>query len=95
MLVIEDTPYPKRRTTGSKYDADFDRLQVDQCVRCDPKEVATTSNALRKYLERKGREGLMVRQVAKCDDGYARIWLLKRPVTMASVKGRKIVNLAV
>lgn len=93
MLEIDTTPYPKRRTVGSKYDALFSALEPDQCVKCDPANTNSVSNALRKWLEVHGKSGYRVRHIVKCEDGFGRVWLLRKAVKMADIKGRKVVNL--
>lgn len=93
MIEIDTTPYPKRRVIGSKYDQTFSDLEPGQCVKCEPERTNSVSNALRKWLENHDKKGFRVRHIVRCEDGYGRVWLLREPVKMADVKGRKIVNL--
>lgn len=102
MLEIQNLEYPEHRHVrrAGLYTEIFDRLQPGQCVKVgtDVKETNRVACALRSYLRSHRKSDLVVKQIACCDDGVGRIWLLpkeKKPVLMADVPGRRISKLGV
>lgn len=77
MLSVEHgTPIPEGRRVYGKYDNLFESMKFGSCVACEPKEMNSVANALRKYLQRQKRQGKVV-SVSRCEDGKARVWLVK------------------
>lgn len=94
--IIENTPFPTMRYFVSKYDATFAKMQPGQCLRMETKDVGKVAHAMNKWIKKNGKtDKLMVRTLSKQPDGYGRVWLLSKPVSikMADVPGRKITNL--
>lgn len=90
-IVIEDTPYG---VVDNPYAPIFDKLKVGQCVRCNPDDINRVYWAMYKWVNASSyAETRMIRRKKKCDDGYARIWLLPKPHKMADLKGRKVINM--
>lgn len=77
-LKIENTPLPRevRSKQEGKYDAFFAKLQPGQCVVCKAEEAGKVSNAMRSYYRRQGMAAV-VRSKSKCEDGAARVWLVR------------------
>lgn len=76
-IVKSRTPYIVTRTTqASKWDAVFKGVQEGDCFEMQPEDVARGEQALRKFLEKNGIEGI-VRRRTRCEDGKGRVWLLK------------------
>ena len=78
MLQLEhNTPIPEGRRVYGKYDDLFGAMKFGSCVACEPAEMNCVANALRKFLERMKRDGKVI-SVSRCDDGKARVWLVKK-----------------
>ncbi|WP_394065385.1 hypothetical protein [Alcaligenes sp. WGS1538] len=93
MFEIDDTPFPARRLTATKYDDTFKRLRPGQCIKVDSEAVNRVANAMRKWLSARHRKDVVVRAVSKMDDGYGRVYMLPaKPLTMADVPSRKITH---
>ena len=78
MLKVEhNTPIPGHRTHADyKYDPVFLQLRPGNSVKCEPREVGTLAQALRKGLEN-GRypaiAGCKVISRRNCPDGHGRV----------------------
>lgn len=78
MLSVEHgTPIPEGRRMVGKYDDLFASMKSGSCVACEPAEMNSVANALRKFLERTKRTGKVV-SVKHCEDGKARVWLIQK-----------------
>lgn len=77
-LKITNDPFESPKATQQyKYDSLFSKLKHGQCmVMDDPKNGPRVAKALRSWLDRKGVEGA-VKQNLRCDDGKARVWLVR------------------
>lgn len=82
MLVVEHnvTPPKTRSVIGGKYDPVFEKLKPGSAVRCEPDECGPIVASLTKRLSQ-GRyptlKGCVVRSCKRCDDGHARVFVLK------------------
>ena len=98
-LYITDEPFVGRRSVqGSKYDDIFARLPKNQRLVCASGQAARLSQGLRKWLERRGQPGAVVRSKERCDDGKGGVWWLdgatvKRPKTKWADKGATVAYL--
>src|SRR5690625_817991 len=90
------TPYP-RSTKGSsgKYIELLEKLKPGQSIKTKDKKVAVRiSVGLRKALRDKGADAhYRVSQRMNMPDGYHRVYLVGKPVKMADLPSRKIINL--
>lgn len=90
------TPYP-RSTKGSsgKYIELLEKLKPGQSIKTKDEKVAVrVSNGLRKALRDKGADAhYRVSQRMNMHDGYQRVYIIAKPVKMADLPSRKIVNL--
>lgn len=97
MLEIDDkTPFPASRMVASKYDEVFAKLRPGQSIKCEAGSSPTNriAGALRKWLQNRGRDDVVVRIVSKMPDGYGRVFLLpKKSVRMADVPARRVSKL--
>lgn len=80
MLRVEHNTKPPvcARVVHSKYAELFAQIKAGSCVVCEPIEAASVAQALRKYLEKKGKP-LVIRLVSRCEDGHGRVWALAQP----------------
>lgn len=81
LLRIDTTtppPKPGSRPGQSKYDTLFPALQPGQSIVCEKHERELIRTALVKWLERNNRKGFNVVSVSRCEDGHARVWLVKK-----------------
>lgn len=80
LQVTDDKPVLTRVKQGNKYQALFDSMKPGQCIKCQPEEVMTVSQALRKWiLEYKDITKLRVKAVKQYpEDGLGRVWLLAK-----------------
>ena len=80
LRIDTSTPPPKHgsRPGYSKYDDLFKVLQPGQSIVCEKNERELIRMALVKWLERKSIKNLTVISQSKCDDGHARVWLIKK-----------------
>ncbi|CAK7069462.1 MAG: hypothetical protein KER_03040 [Kerstersia gyiorum] len=92
MLEVDtSTPFPETRMVASKYDEKFSLLKPGQSIKCETVNVGRTANALRKWLQNRNRQDVVVRTVSKMPDGYGRVFMMPaKPIRMADVPGRKI-----
>jgi hypothetical protein len=78
MITVEhNTPLPENRRVTGKYDALFSTLKAGSCVACERAESESVCNALRKWLQRNKITGMKIIKHSRCDDGKARVWLMK------------------
>lgn len=76
-LMICNDPLPAGRASpGHKYAAIFGALKPGQAIKCAPDEVGRIGSALRKWLDTKGKDGV-IRTSKDYGDGRGRVWLLK------------------
>lgn len=76
-LKVCDDPYrPERARTAGKYDAIFDGMKFGQAVRCETKDTAKVSTAMRKWAQERKKK-IVVRATKHFDDGMGRVWMLK------------------
>ncbi len=75
LKVEHSTPIPARAVVKGKYDELFDKRKFGSCVVCETDEFSKVSNALRKWLQVRGRKG-KIKGVSRCEDGHARVWLV-------------------
>lgn len=78
---IDNTPYtgPKQSQFKGKYTHLFDDLKPGQCIKTDPKTIKNVAKALTRWLAKNDTTGnYYVRQTELCDDGFGRVWLLKK-----------------
>lgn len=88
-------PPKPTRPRASKYDPIFEQVQPGQSLKTRDKAKAKyLAIAFRKWIE-KNRRGLVVSVRTDMDDGYHRVFLVKKPVKMADLPRRKIVNLGI
>lgn len=81
LLKIDTTtppPKPGSRPGHSKYDDLFPKLQPGNSIVCEKHERELIRMALMKWLERRGEKGFNVVSQSRCDDGHARVWLVKK-----------------
>lgn len=71
-------PAPGSRPGHSKYDDLFPALKPGNSIVCEKNERELIRNALMKWLKRRGSTGFDVVSQSKCDDGHARVWLVKK-----------------
>ena len=93
--IDTETPYPKN-TWGraSKYDELFENLQPGQSLKTDNEATAKRlANAMVNYIKRNKLDGVRPSIRMNMDDGYHRVFLIKKPVKMADLPSRKIVNM--
>lgn len=78
LLIVERGVKPPSflRRERSKYDDVFEQLGIGDCIRCENGEHNTIATALRKFVKTRGMKAI-VRSLGRCDDGAARVWLLK------------------
>lgn len=78
MIKVEhNTPIPDDIRVVGKYDDLFSALKPGSCLACERAEVESISNALRKWMARNKITGMKVIKHSRCDDGKARLWLVK------------------
>lgn len=93
MFEIDDTPYSGQRRVTSKYHETFAKMRPGQCIKIDTNRVNAVATSLRTWIEKQGRTDVVVHSTAKMADGYGRVWLMPvKPLRMADVKGRKVIN---
>lgn len=77
LLVVEhDYKLPKGRMVEGKFDALFRQMRPGSAVKCEPSEVATLCNTLRKAIQAEkypALAGCVVRQVTRAPDGRGRV----------------------
>lgn len=81
LLKIDTTtppPGPGTRPGYSKYDDLFPALKPGHSIVCEKCERELIRNALVKWLKRKNLSGFDVVSQSRCDDGHARVWLIKK-----------------
>jgi hypothetical protein len=76
LSVEHSTPRPTARRVSGKYDAVFAKLRYGSCVACEPSEMNTVANSLRKWMAREGKPGKVV-SVTRDKDGRARVWMVE------------------
>jgi len=87
---IVDEPYPGRITTQScAYDALFSELRPGRRIKCHPKHVDKVSSALTKWLRRRLIEGISVRTIRCCTDGYGGVWMVFKDSAAAAEYERR------
>lgn len=78
MIKVEhNTPIPDNVRINGKYDAMFSSLKPGSCIACERTEAESICNALRKWTQRNKITGMKIIKHSRCDDGKARIWLVK------------------
>src|SRR5690625_1246689 len=93
--IDTETPYPKN-TWGraSKYDELFEKLQPGQNLKTKDAAMAKRlANSMNAYIKRHNIDGVRPSIRMNMDDGYHRVFLVKKPVKMADLPSRKIVNM--
>lgn len=90
-LEICDDPFPDSSSTRqSALWAKFDALEVGQCIKCEPAEVMSLSHSMKRWLQARGRTGLVVRRMKQYpDDGGGRVWLMADPAAPVGAKAAK------
>ena len=90
------TPYPSsNRASLSEYVELLEKLKPGQSIKTKDEKVAVrVSNGLRRALQVQGADAhYKISRRTNMADGYHRVFLLAKPVKMADLPGRKIVNL--
>lgn len=78
LLKIEhNTPIPKGRPAPGKYDELFASLKAGSCVACEPAERGNVESAIMRWMRRNKITGMKTVKRLHCDDGKARIWIVK------------------
>lgn len=81
-LEICDDPLPKKRPVSeSPYEKLFRQLNPGQCLKVDPEYVNTVSNAMRQWIRRHDKKGLVVKSIKLypgCKAKLGRVWMLKQ-----------------
>jgi hypothetical protein len=78
MLRVEhNTPLPENIRINGKYDALFSNMKPGSCIACERSESECVCNALRKWIQRNKITGMKIIKHSNCEDGKARIWLVK------------------
>lgn len=78
MIAVEhNTPIPDNVRRNGKYDSMFAQLKVGSCIATERHEAESVACALRKWLKREKIAGMKLLKHSRCNDGKARIWLLK------------------
>jgi len=87
------TPYP--RSGSGKYRELLENLKPGQSIKAKDIKVANRVAAgLRKALRDQGADAhYKISRRTNMADGYHRVFLLAKPVKMADLPGRKIINL--
>lgn len=76
-LEITNDPLIITRQVAGKYDRLFRTLKYGQWIKCQPGQAAKIKDALKKWLEKNGKQGT-VRHTSKYQaDGLGRVWLLE------------------
>src|SRR5690625_1655882 len=90
------TPYP-RSTGGSsgKYIELLEKLKPGQSIKTKDEKVAVRiSIGLKRALQTQGADAhYRVSQRMNMPDGYHRVYIIAKPVKMADLPSRKIINL--
>ncbi len=87
-LQITNDAIPASRCAPlHKYNPIFERMKIEQCVRCTTGEVGKVAGAMRKYVAVNGSTPAVVRTVMRYTDpitkiedvGYGRVWMRAAP----------------
>lgn len=91
-IEVTPEPYSKfgaRPTQGSKYDPIFTKAGENMRIKVPIGDSQSVSNALRKHLERRGRNA-MVKSLNDCGDGFGGVWWFTKPAqTVSNFKPQK------
>lgn len=82
LLVVEHNAQPPktRSVVGGKYEPVFGKLKPGSSIRCEPSERGAITQALAKKVSQgvyPALKGCVVRSYQRCEDGHARVFVLK------------------
>lgn len=83
-LSIKNEKYTSGRSVKSKYDDIFSQLQQGQRLACPPDYAPRLSSLLKKWLEKKGYRGIVVKSRMHCDDKQGGVWWLEGEIPAAT-----------
>lgn len=91
-LIQTDEPFVSNRPLmSSKYDVFFSSIQQNKRIKVSPEQAQPVANALRSWLKRHKRAGV-VRSITKGDDGMGGVWWIveqKAPKTVWAPLSKK------
>lgn len=78
-MSITPEPYEKyeRRSTTSKYDEIFSKLQPNQRLKLPPEASARVASQLKNWLKSHGYGNQVVKSRMHCGDGFGGVWWIK------------------